>query len=529
MEDDPRDKPQAQGTPTGPATTPDYVSLREIGVGSYGRVWLVQDRTSGEYCAVKIIYRHLFEDEAPYNKERAGVQRFRELSTSSRSLLRIIHVGLHDEEGYFYYLMELADDRQTGQGFSPANYAPRTLKWELEKNGHRERLPAEDCLRIMLSLAAGLEELHGGGLIHRDIKPANIIFVRGEPKLADIGLVTSKDLTRTIVSTPGYYREGEPQSERSDIYGLGKVLYEMLTGLDRRDDVDFPRLPEDIRGWPDRQLALELNEVVSRACTRSPRKRYQSAKGMREDLERLGSGKSVRPRGRLSAGALGLGLVVAAGLLAVLVPLPFRRTAKPSDASTNAASISSQRPHPIDLTRYYNAGLTQDWHTPGGSGTLTLRKLPTGVQTFGGTSFHIQGIVQLSSPYFAKVFTNYPQAVRSIRIDGKCRKLHFLHGTGWNVPDGTQIGSYVLNYTDHQQHVFPIVYGADVRDWNVGSEPRRDLTRSSIVWTARVANWQVRLFKTTWENPMPENQLESIDFVSKMTPSAPFLIAVTVE
>jgi formylglycine-generating enzyme required for sulfatase activity len=188
----------------------------------------------------------------------------------------------------------LADDRQAGQSTSPASYAPRTLKWELEKTGHRERLPAEDCLRIILSLTAGLEELHNGGLIHRDIKPANIIFVKGESKLADIGLVTSKDLTRTIVSTPGYYREGETQSERSDIYGLGKVLYEMLTGLDRRDDVDFPRLPEGIWGWADRQLALGLNEVVSKACARSPRKRYQSAGEMRADLELLKQGKSVR-------------------------------------------------------------------------------------------------------------------------------------------------------------------------------------------------------------------------------------------
>ena len=293
MEGDSTDKPQPQGAPGAPSTTADYLSLREIGVGSYGRVWLVKDRTSGEYCAVKIIYRHLFEDERPYDKERAGVQRFSDLSKASRTLLRIIHVGLHDGEGYFYYLMELADDRQPGQAISPANYAPRTLKWELEKTGHRERLPAEDCLRIMLSLTAGLEELHSGGLIHRDIKPANIIFVKGEPKLADIGLVTSKDLTRTIVSTPGYFREGEPQTERSDIYGLGKVLYEILTGLDRRDDVDFPRLPEGIRGWPDRQLALGLNEVVSKACARSPRKRYQSAREMRADLERLEQGKSV--------------------------------------------------------------------------------------------------------------------------------------------------------------------------------------------------------------------------------------------
>ena len=82
MENDPIERTQAQDAP---ATARDYVSLREIGAGAFGRVWLVQDRTSGEYCAVKIIYRHLFDDETPYEKERAGVERFRELSTSSRS------------------------------------------------------------------------------------------------------------------------------------------------------------------------------------------------------------------------------------------------------------------------------------------------------------------------------------------------------------------------------------------------------------------------------------------------------------
>ena len=348
------DKPQAQGPPPGPATTPDYVSLREIGVGSYGRVWLVQDRTSGEYCAVKIIYRHLFEDDVPYKKERAGVQRFSDLSTASRSLLKIIHVGLHDEEGYFYYLMELADARQAGQGISPANYAPRTLKWELEKTGHRERLPAEDCLRIMLSLTAGLEELHAGGLIHRDIKPANIIFVKGEPKLADIGLVTSKDLTRTIVSTPGYFREGEPQSERSDIYGLGKVLYEMLTGLDRRDDVDFPRLPEGIRGWLDRELALELNDVVSKSCARSPRKRYQSAREMKADLELLKLGKSLKGRKRREqlAYAAGAALALAAAVGLTIGTLRHRSGTTQVGETTPISLIklpmwNSRRPMPV--------------------------------------------------------------------------------------------------------------------------------------------------------------------------------------
>jgi hypothetical protein len=97
------------------------------------------------------------------------------------------------------------------------------------------------------------------------------------------------------------------------------------------------------------------------------------------------------------------------------------------------------------------------------------------------------------------------------------------------VPDGTQVGTFVLNYADQQQHGFPIIYGEDVRDWNVGSERKKQLTRGRIVWTARDGKYQFRLFKTTWENPMPDNEITSIDFVTKMTAAAPFLIAITVE
>src|SRR5207245_339767 len=84
---------------------------------------------------------------------------------------------------------------------TPAAYVPRTLKHELHTRG---RLPFEECVQIGLALTNALAHLHKSGLVHRDVKPSNIIFVNSVPKLADIGLVTSVDATRSFVGTEGY-------------------------------------------------------------------------------------------------------------------------------------------------------------------------------------------------------------------------------------------------------------------------------------------------------------------------------------
>src|SRR5678815_5311638 len=81
----------------------------------------------------------------------------------------------------FYYIMELADDINAASPFDVAKYGPTTLE-VLKKN-----LPIDSAIRIGISLTQSLEVLHRAGLIHRDIKPSNVIFIRREPKLADVG------------------------------------------------------------------------------------------------------------------------------------------------------------------------------------------------------------------------------------------------------------------------------------------------------------------------------------------------------
>jgi tetratricopeptide (TPR) repeat protein len=148
-----------------------------------------------------------------------------------------------------------------------------------------------ECVEIGVALASGLAHLHNHGLVHRDIKPSNIIFVGGAPKLADIGLVTDADTTLSYVGTEGYIPPEGPGAVQADIFSLGKVLYEMSTGQDRRQ---FPDLPANLKEWPDQAGVLELNEVLVKACARDARSRYQSCEEMQTDLALLQRGESVK-------------------------------------------------------------------------------------------------------------------------------------------------------------------------------------------------------------------------------------------
>ena len=179
---------------------PDHELIRPIGRGAYGEVWLARN-IMGTWRAVKVVYRGRFDDPRPFEREFAGIQRFEPVSRSHPSQVHILHIGRNEAEGYFYYVMELADDQARGQQIDPDTYAPRTIRSELML---RHRLPAAECTRLAFELTTALEHLHQSSLVHRDIKPSNIIFVDGRPKLADIGLVSDIDATRSYVGTEGY-------------------------------------------------------------------------------------------------------------------------------------------------------------------------------------------------------------------------------------------------------------------------------------------------------------------------------------
>ena len=310
---------------------PDYELLRRVGRGAYGEVWLARNLT-GSFVAVKVVARAAFEYDRPFEREFEGIKRFEPISRSDPAQVAVLHVGRGD--GFFYYVMELADDANAECGArsaelegtphsavgTPESYVPHTLREDLKRQG---RLPILQCIQIGLALARALAHLHKSGLVHRDVKPSNVIFVGGVPKLADIGLVASVDATRSLVGTEGYVAPEGPGTPQADLYSLGKLLYEISTGCDRKE---FPALPPDIASRSDRDALVELNAIVMRACQFDPHQRHGNAEAMLAELELMQRGQSVQRKRRLRQcwvgfKRAGIGLACLAALAATIAAL----------------------------------------------------------------------------------------------------------------------------------------------------------------------------------------------------------------
>ncbi|MCF3651304.1 serine/threonine-protein kinase [Synoicihabitans lomoniglobus] len=278
--------PPEDAAPT-PPPIPDYELLRRVGRGSYGDVWLARSAT-GLFRAVKIVWLDRFNDEGPYEREFSGLREFARFTAGETRQMSLLHVGRNNRAGFFYYVMELADDVVTGRNIDPACYAPLTFKAIRDADTF---LPAVRVVSYAIELTRDLVELHENGLIHRDIKPSNIIIVDGRPKLADIGLVALASEAVTFVGTEGFVPPEGPGTTTADIYSFGKVLYELATGRDRHD---FPRLPTDLGERADRREFMELNEIIIKASAPSSEDRYTSAEAMLGELQLLEAGRSVR-------------------------------------------------------------------------------------------------------------------------------------------------------------------------------------------------------------------------------------------
>ena len=133
---------------------PDYEPVRKIGQGGYGDVWLVRGIT-GAYRAIKIIRRERFPDAAPFQREFRGVTESMAVS-SLMGQLALLHVGRGVDDGYFYYVMDLADDAERGREIDPARYVPLTLK---ELKARRGRLSAAECMAHGTAIARALAAL----------------------------------------------------------------------------------------------------------------------------------------------------------------------------------------------------------------------------------------------------------------------------------------------------------------------------------------------------------------------------------
>ena len=218
-----------------------YEPLRLLGSGGMGNVYLADDRLLARQVALKLLKKHLAEDPdalARFRKEALAAA-----SLSHPNIVRVFDAGEDELGGVPYIAME--------------HVPGGTLAHLLAREG---RLRPGEAARIAAKIALALNEAHAKGIVHRDVKPQNVLLDEGgEPKVTDFGIAlaassASTALTRTamIVGTARYLSpeqaQGDVATEKSDLYSLGIVLYEMLTG----------RVPFDA----DNPVALALKHVT---------------------------------------------------------------------------------------------------------------------------------------------------------------------------------------------------------------------------------------------------------------------------
>jgi len=337
--------------------------LKQIGKGGYGEVWLAENTTLHKLRAIKFVRRDAFEGGRVFEREFNGVKSFDEVSRRHEGLVAILHVGEAPDGQCFYYVMELADDAnatagtgateaesaQSPTGTGPpaerridvARYSPRTLHEEVRRRG---RLPPRDVLQIGIQLAGALAKLHSERLVHRDVKPGNVVFIKGQPKLADPGLVVFDGEARSQPGTFGFMPSDCPGTPEADAYSLGKTLHIIATGMSVER---FPDLPRDFNPEPDELIWKRLNEVISNASGPKSARRYRNGQELLEDLLRIQDG--LRPKRHLNqrtvalAGAAGMGLTIVGLVAALIFNSPKERVLL--DEDFDSAALDTNRWH----------------------------------------------------------------------------------------------------------------------------------------------------------------------------------------
>ena len=267
-----------------------YQVVRKLGAGGMANVYLAEDQELGRRVAIKILNDRHANDEQ-------FVERFRREAKNAAALSHPNIVSIYDRgeaEGTYYIAMEYLDGR--------------TLKELIVQRGPAPVTVSVEYARQVLS---ALRFAHRHGIVHRDIKPHNVLVdAEGRVKVTDFGIARAGASQMTeagsIVGTAQYLSpeqaRGTDVDQRSDLYSLGVVLYELLTGtLPFNGDTPVeiamkhlstvPELPSERR--PD--VPRDLDLIVMRALAKDPDDRYESAEEMDADLERFLRGAAVSP------------------------------------------------------------------------------------------------------------------------------------------------------------------------------------------------------------------------------------------
>src|SRR6184192_1726517 len=272
-------------------------------------VYLAEDQELGRRVAIKLLDERHAQDEQ-------FVERFRREAESAAGLSHPNVVSIYDRgeaEGTYYIVMEYLEGK--------------TLKELLTSRGPTPVRVAIDYTRQILS---ALEFAHKNGIVHRDIKPHNVVVAPdGRLKVTDFGIARSGASQMTeagsIIGTAQYLSpeqaRGSPVDQRSDLYSVGVVLYEMLTGqvpftgdtpleIAMKHLSEVPKPPSELRP----EVPHDLDLVVLRALAKDPADRYPTAEQMDADLERVLTGMPVGSETAEAATAVlsGSGVIAAA-------------------------------------------------------------------------------------------------------------------------------------------------------------------------------------------------------------------------
>jgi serine/threonine protein kinase len=345
-----------------PPGVSDYDLTRLIGEGGFGQVWLATNRATGHLRAVKVIPSHRSGTTDPAGREITSLTRLEaNLRRQHPNLLNIHHVGKTVD--HLFYVMDLADDVSGSPGSSQPGYRPATLQSRLEGGP----LPPGECHRYARQLLAGLASLHEAGMVHRDVKPANCLFVAGELKLADFGLVTEANPQVSRVGTLKYMPPDGHMDARADVYAAGLVIYEMITGLPADS---FPRPGDRAREAVENPILGALSRVALRACEPDPRQRFRDARQMLAELER----GEPQPAAR-RAGSRRLTITLAAFLLLMVsgVAVVGLWATRPSRVHVNFVT------HPFEATIYLDGKVQEDANGDLCKTPCTIENLPARV------------------------------------------------------------------------------------------------------------------------------------------------------
>ncbi len=260
-----------------------YEIVRTIARGGMADVYLARDQLLDRPVAVKVLF-------AEFARDPSFVERFRREAQAAANLSHPNIVAIYDwgqEDDTYFIVMEYVD----GQ----------SLREVLRSRG---KLPVHESVQIAAEIAGALAYANRSGVVHRDVKPGNVLITPGGVvKVTDFGIAragTSEALTQTgsVMGTATYFSpeqaQGLPVDGRSDVYSLGVVLYEMLTGAppfsgDTPIAVAYKHVREEPSA-PSRQvpgLSPDLERIVLTAMAKDPDSRYQSADDLRTDLLRF--------------------------------------------------------------------------------------------------------------------------------------------------------------------------------------------------------------------------------------------------